>query len=344
MINAARMLRRLVAKLALAIGLFAAAPAMAVPTNCTGHFVNPITDIDWAGLFPMSVGGLEVWPNWNGVPDTPNPGFPLCLCGTPIPRVGIEVGFWEPVRLVDVTYKPFCFVNLGGINLNPGFNIGVGGQAGSRQSSRGGANHIAQWQLHYYIYPLLYWLNLLTDVGCLEQADVDIAYITEIDPLWTDDVGSELLGPENAAFANVLAQTACMADCPMATAGLPDDELFWCAGCWGGTLPMTGNPQHDENLQSGKDTIARLLYKFHRLGLEWGTSGSKGVCAKYLMPILMKSQYRLQMTNPVAMTGGRFSTTPLGSSTLMPLNGVVIPATGEDQGYMLWRKRNCCVL
>ena len=58
----------------------------------------------------------------------------------------------------------------------------------------------------------------------------------------------------------------------------------------------------------------------------------------------MKSQYRLQMTNPVAMTGSRFSTTPLGSSTLMPRNGVVIPVTGEDQGYMLWRKRNCCVL
>ena len=319
-----------------------ATPACAVPTNCTGHFVNPITDIDWSGLFPLSVGGLDSWPNWQGVPDTSNPPSPLCFCGTPVPRIGIEVGFWEPIRLVDVTYKPWCFVNLGGIKLDPGFSIGVGGQ---RENVTAGHSHaIAQWQLHYYIYPLLYWLNLLTDVGCLEAVDVDVAYVTEVDPFWEDDVGSTLLGPENAAFANVLAQTACMADCPAATVHLPIDQLFWCAGCWGPMLPMTGNTPHDENLQSGKLAVARLLYKFHRLGLEWGTMGSAGTCSKYLMPVMHKTQYRLQMTNPVAMTGSRFSTTPLGSSTLMPGNGVNFPVAGEDQGYMIWRKRNCCVL
>jgi conjugal transfer pilus assembly protein TraU len=320
-----------------------ATPAIAGPADCTGHFVNPISDVDWSAMFPVSVGALPILPNWHGLPDAKNPASPLCFCGTPIPRVGIEVGFWEPVRLVDVTYKPWCFVNLGGIELDPGFDIGLGNQANG-DMLKAKTHNIAQWQEHFYIYPLLYWLNIVTDFVCLETLDIDIAFITEVDPLWTDDVSSAIFGPENAAFTSMLAQTACMGDCTIATAKLPSDELFWCAGCWGPMLPMTGNTPHQENLQSGKLAVARLLYMMHRVGLAWGTMGDEGVCHKYYMPVMRKTQYRIQMTNPVAMTGSRFSTTPIGTSTLMPKNGIVYPVKGEDQGYLIWRKRNCCVL
>ena len=57
------MIRRLLLLLALTLGLaFAATPAQAVPSNCTGKFVNPVTDVCWSCLFPLSVGGLKVWP------------------------------------------------------------------------------------------------------------------------------------------------------------------------------------------------------------------------------------------------------------------------------------------
>jgi conjugal transfer pilus assembly protein TraU len=326
------------------LSLLLSVPATAAPTTCTGKFVNPITDIDWAALFPVSVGALEIWPHPDDLPDTNNPDSPICACETPVPRIGLAVGFWEPVRLIDATYKPWCFVNLGGVSLDPGFDTSIGVQTSSPNAGARSAHNIAQWHNHYYVYPLIYWLNLLTDFACLEASDVDIAFITEVDPLWHDDVSTALFGPENAAFANILAQTACAADCVSATRKLPNDELFWCAGCWGGLYPMTGNTHHDENLQSGKLSAARLMYFMHRVGITWGTMGSKGLCKKYYMPVMRKQQYRFQMVNPVARTGSRYSTTTLGTSTLMPKSGAVIPVKGEDQGYLIWRKRNCCVL
>ena len=111
-------LARLGAALLLVAASFAAAsPAQADagPGKCTGKFVNPITDICWSCLFPISVGGLEIWPSDR--PDPDNPDSPLCLCGI---RPGIAMGFWEPVRLADVSMKPWCFVNLGGMKLDPG--------------------------------------------------------------------------------------------------------------------------------------------------------------------------------------------------------------------------------
>ena len=75
----------------------AAAPAFAAgtPGKCTGRFVNPLTDICWSCLFPMSVGGLNIWPSLAGRPATDNPDLPVCACGL---RLGIAMGFWEPVR------------------------------------------------------------------------------------------------------------------------------------------------------------------------------------------------------------------------------------------------------
>ena len=90
--------------------LWAGAPASAgAPGSCTGKFVNPITDVCWSCLFPLSVGGAHIWPSVAGRADTDNnPTLPVCLCGSPSPRIGVAVGFWEPVRLVDVTTKPWC--------------------------------------------------------------------------------------------------------------------------------------------------------------------------------------------------------------------------------------------
>ena len=82
----------------------------------------------------------------------------------------------------------------------------------------------------------------------------------------------------------------------------------------------------------------------HRQGLAWGTAGSKALCNKYIMPILKKSQYRIQMTNPTPTVSGKYACSPIGATTLPPDAGRAFPVKGEDFGYLLWRKRNCCVL
>ena len=337
------MIRRLLALLGI-IAAFALlpAPASALPANCTGKFVNPITDVCWSCLFPLSVGGAHIWPGSR--PDTKNPSLPVCACGSPIPRIGISIGFWEPARLVDVTTKPWCFPNLGGLRLNPGLDIGQGQYTGPKIAG-GTTQNSANWQAHYYVYPLLYWMEILTDFLCFEQASFDVAYMTEIDPLWNDDVLTTLINPEVALFNNPIAVAACAADCVAASAKLPIDPMFWCSGCNGSMFPMNGNiAAHNSPVQSSRLAAERLLFKMHRQGRAWGTAGSKALCNKYVMPILKKSQYRIQMTNPTPTVSGKYACSPIGATTLPPDAGRAFPVKGEDFGYLLWRKRNCCML
>ena len=97
------------------------------------------------------------------------------------------------------------------------------------------------YQVHWYVYPVIYWLELLVDFLCLEQQSFDVAYMTELDPLWNADELSFILNPEAALFGNPIAQAACAADCAATSAGFPMDMLFWCGGCQGSLYPFTGN-------------------------------------------------------------------------------------------------------
>jgi conjugal transfer pilus assembly protein TraU len=174
----------------------APAHAAAGPGRCTGKFVNPITDICWSCLFPISIGGLKIWPSSR--PDTEQPALPVCLCGL---RPGIAMGFWEPVRLADVSMKPWCFVNLGGMKLDPGFDIGFKSMAGP-SAVGGNTQYNSQWHVHWYAYPLIYWMEIVADFLCLESGSIDILYITEIDPLWQDSELTAIINPEAVLFAN----------------------------------------------------------------------------------------------------------------------------------------------
>ena len=87
--------------------------------SCTGRFVNPVTDVCWECLFPISIGPIRIG-SATGAPDTPNPGSPICYCGSPIPRIGLSLGVWEPARLIDASRAPWCFPNLGGLTIDGG--------------------------------------------------------------------------------------------------------------------------------------------------------------------------------------------------------------------------------
>ena len=308
--------------------------------SCTGRFVNPVTDVCWECLLPISIGPIRMG-SATGAPDTPNPGSPICLCGKPIPRIGLSLGLWEPARLIDVSRAPWCFPNLGGMTIDPGLPAGRG-RTGS--SSGDGASG-SVWHVHDYVYPLLSWIGALLDIGCLESGGLDIAWVSELDPAWLDDELSFLLNPEAALFADLPAQAACAADCAAASAGLPLDPLFWCAGCQGGMYPLTGNvAAHVGGVQASLLVAQRLVFRLHRLLLAWGTSGTAALCGRYPMPIMKKSQYRWQMTQPVPATSPLTGCNPTGRSSVIWEALRELPVAGENFGYLLWRKRNCCLL
>jgi conjugal transfer pilus assembly protein TraU len=309
--------------------------------SCKGRFVNPITDVCWSCLLPISLGAVPL--ARGGKPDAPNPASPVCVCPAPPPlfvKIGLSVGFWEPVRLADSTRKAWCFPSLGGIQMPVPFGYSSGT---THRSTPGAGQSTAQYHVHWYIYPVMYWLELLTDFLCLEQASFDIGYVTELDPLWRDDELAAIIQPESIVFANPLALAACTADCVASSTYLPIQQIFWCAGCRGSMYPMTGNLQGTQGEIDGSLlAVEKFTYKMHRQGLAWGTRGQAAVCGKYPAPIIDKLQYRYQLTNPIPNVVGPFTCPFAGATHSTYEMGKTVPVVGEDHGYLVWRKRNCC--
>lgn len=308
---------------------------------CQGKFANPITDVCWSCLFPITIGSVPVVSA--SQPDTQNPSLPVCTCPM-VPtgmRIGITMGFWEPIALVDVTRRPYCMVNLGGMQLTSG-KLGSNGAVDKGDPVHNGSFYYVHW----YKFPLMYWLNLLTDLACVEQGDFDIAYLTELDPTWGDDDLTFLLNPEALLFGNVVAQTACVADSMATLANLPIDSLFWCAGSQGSMYPLNGMVQeHLGGVQASTLLTERMTYKMHREGLLWDSIGqnSPAICSQYPTPIIPKSRYRYQMVNPIpTASGGEDGCHAFGHTTTLWESFHEYPYKGEDFGYLVWRKRNCC--
>ena len=334
-----RLLAMVVAML-LVIGMLLSPAHAAVPTGgatCHGRFANPITDICWSCLFPLTIGGIGIVSD--GQPDIGNPSSPICYCNNP-PRLGISIGFWEPVRMVDVTRSPFCMVGLGGLSLDPGIGAPRGAQVGHDSQTRN-----SFYQVHWYANPILAWLEVLLDFPCLEQGSLDLAYLTEVDPLWSDDELSAILNPEAVLFANPVAKAACAADCVAASAGFPVASLFWCAGCQGSIYPMTGHvTTHIGGVQASVLLTQRMTAKMHRQLTTFATAGSRGLCGAYPLPIFDKTHYKLQMTYPVPATAkvAGQCCQPYGRTTMIWGSGKSFPVSGEDFSYQIFRKRNCC--
>jgi conjugal transfer pilus assembly protein TraU len=246
--------------------------------------------------------------------------------------------------MVDIARATYCMVGLGGLQLGPN-NMSRQGSYNRSYGSR--ESHDSFYHLHYYVYPLIYWLELITDLACLEQSTFDVAYLSELDPTWDDEKLQSLLNPESFLFGNPMAQAACAIDCASATLDTASDRLFWCTGCYGNLYPWGGtNADHVGGVQNGSLLTARILAKMHRTSFTKSTSTNNAspngtICRKETCLKLKKSQYKLQMVYPRA-SRGPIGCWPLGMSDTMYSPGNEYPWDGQDWSYVIWRKRNCC--
>lgn len=310
--------------------------AMLHASPCKGHFVNPLKDVCWRCMFPLSIGKTIAVKG--ALPDTANAESPVGICPSPIgERVGLNIGYWEPMAIVDVTDTPYCLVNLGGLKLNLGHASQQGGRSVVGVSS-------AFFNVHWYKYPLISWLNLLTSAGCLEKGDFDIAYLTELDPTWSDSQMSFVLSPESYLFGNPIAQASCAMDSiSSSVSNVPNDSLFWCAGSQGSHYPLSGHINAPLSpVQSTLLLTERLNFKMHRERLIADSSPQKGaICTSHYYPVTPKSRYRYEMVNQVA--DGKHCY-PSGHTTLDWEAKKIKPHAPSQYGYLVWRKRNCTFL
>ncbi|MGC9976779.1 MAG: TraU family protein [Syntrophales bacterium] len=305
---------------------------------CTGTFINPVTDVCWSCLFPIQIGSVSYG---NGQEDPVGPThLPVCACvvnGAVI--LGIYTAFWEHARLIETVKDPYCFPALGtGMS-----NSSTGTMGGESRSGDHEDSNFSFQQTHWYIFPVWALLQLFMDLPCLEQAGFDLAYMSEVDPMWSDDSLSFMINPEALLFGNPITQLSCVADSVASTVGFPIDPLFWCFGSWGSPYPLTGSVSENIPINAHPNVAARMVFKMGREGALWDTAideCSSGV----LTPIMVKSHYKFQIARPVMGT----QCIPIGRPSLI-WGAAKNPPTGNGANspdnflWVMTRKRVCCV-
>lgn len=299
-----------------------------------------MTDVFWKCIFPIKIGGVTLFsgPEEGAANEAEDKvDVPICICplsGPPFFRIGIPVSFWEPARIAEPVKDPFCFPSLG-----LSFSGTAGGMLTGSSSARAGAKETAKQaaQSHWYAFPLFYILELFTDFVCTEHSGFDVLYLTEVDPMWNDDLLSFLIHPESLLFANPFAQLACTADSIASNLGYPLSPLFWCMGSWGSAYPLAGAINQEEVTEGSIALGARMIYKLGRQAMLWDTA----IDMCYTVPsfIWVKHHWRLQLMRPRV---GR-QCVPLGRDETFWGAGKNIPKPGADNfSLMVFRKRRCC--
>ncbi len=316
-------------KLLLAFSFLLASDLFAICKPSGFLTVDIVLKADYTAMLPLRIAGIEILKGI--IPDMQSTvSSPICVCPDPFPRIGIPVSFFEPSRLIEVVKDPYCFPTMGfGLPMSK-LQTGTIGDAHDKSRTF--------FQAHYYIFPVYAIIELFTDFICMEKTGYDIAYITEVDPLWNDDSLSLIINPEALLFGNPATQMACVADSIASQVSTPLDFLFWCKGSWGNAYPMTGNTNTNNLIEDTASIASSLIYKLHREILLWGSWGQLGLCGYYPAPIWRKSAYRLQLIapipHPMAMT--------IGTMAQKWGFGKDIPGMGDNFGYLLFKKRECC--
>ena len=319
-------------------------PAPAATDTCYGEFPNLITGVCWSCMFPIKLFGSTSLVSMGQEDFDSYDGQPFCYCegGT---KIGIPVSFWEPARMVDVTRTPYCFPLLGGIKIDAGVNNMDYGSFSTSESGGIDTTVSSFRHVNYYINPVMYVLDVMLDNSCTEQKGLDVAYMSPIDPTHNDEELAGILAPYAFPFGGSASLGACAADCVTATAGFPRPELFWCAGCNGTLYPLTGTANSHISLeQVGRLHTQRVVAKFHAAGTQWATFGNDAMCGYYPQIIMDKRAYkisRLYYRPQTEKINGKCCD-PIGRSTVLNSPGTAVPIVGEDIGYILFRKRDCC--
>lgn len=365
---------------ALALGLGGGQAAQAQQfANIGCNSYNPLetmfSDVCWSGMFPIRLAGATMVAGKSGTPaDATNQV--VCACGGKIsegklPRVGFTIGFWAPSKIIDVTRKPYCMPSLGGISL-PVADVSFL-SSGSNKGRSDRREAFANWVM--YSFPIVYMLRMIDDGACPTDGltEFDVLQASPMFPNWNDVLGryTTFINPEMLLFANLTATFAMPVDAVASTAGNPKNSLFWVAGAWGPTYPITGFfgngvGQMNDTVAFTSLTAFRGLSLMHRLGFLSETIGNDNLCERHVRHIVRKDAYRWQMLAPSPEANGkppgappptqssnqvtevnppqRFGscTHPTGSSTSAWGVWRDVPVTGEDHSYLLFQWTDCC--
>ena len=317
-------------------------PAWAGACN-TGSMFNPITDIAWNGIFPIRIAGVQVSASSDpSIPDgSSGTTSPVCICTNSRETfLGLEVDFWDIAYMVEVVKTAYCSPTLG-VNLG-----GAGGLGSSSllSASNGTNDHTTShpntfYHAHWLMFPAFKILGMMLDSVCLNNEDFAFGALSELDPVYNNDLLADLADPKVLLVANPIAALAAMPSYAMAQfpngAFAPAyDAFFWA---WFDNIyPLTGGLQRAHALTSSANIAARQIYTYTELGgvLDY----TKNVCSGQYQPIPKKSQWRFQMAKPVKLALPIIA----GKSEMIWGPGANPPYHDNDFLWILFQKKRCC--
>jgi conjugal transfer pilus assembly protein TraU len=285
-------------------------------------FSNVMNQICWdCFLDSLKIFGIGKKPN--GTSSALNAPGCMCMDALGVPEFGTPMGFWSPQKLNEVVTTPWCSPALGGVKMQESF-IGMGTNGGNRVGLE--ATPTAFYQYHFFSYPIMAMIGMMLLPDCTSgYVDFDLMYLSEIDPMWNNDLLTLLLNPEAIIFSTPAAFGWCAADCITTTADNQKEDFFGCAGCDGHLYPFTGNINPQPDPVAGSSLITqRVLASLHRKGLSTKTIGDEAMCKPEYSPTIPRSQYRFSMMYPVPE-----STSGASKSISVPFIGD--PSNPEDQ-------------
>jgi len=310
---------------------------------CTGHFPNLLTDIDYDGMFPITLAGGLINLGVSSIDyDSDASKSPICLCANSL-MIGIPTSFWEPIFMFDQSPKVGCMPLLGGIDISPPYNASENGTISNPNKAIGGTTRSSFMHINQYINPVMSTLGVVPDSPCLDKRGFDSPYLSWADPTWNSDALSNFLTPYSFAFANIISAASEAPDAIKATFGFPFQTLFWTAGAWGPMYPVTGNvatantPEQVSHL-----LMARVLAKMHAVGTVQSTAGQDALasCGALGVPqfLMDKRQYKTNRMLPFPDN----MITPISRPLILQEKGAAFAPYGKDYGYMVFRKKDCC--
>lgn len=329
------------------MAILMATSAYASGSGCSDAPINPVTDVCWECMYPFKIGGVSILDDnqYKDTVDSGVPDSPICTCpqvAPPFVKIGITFSFWEPARLVETVKSPYCFPSMGQEISNP--NPGKLAGASAENTTVDTGTVFAQ--AHYYIFPAMALISTAINKKCGssgESSNLDLAYMTEVDASWNDEMTNLLMMPETLLFMNPYTVYACAVDALTVNVGdLALDLLFWCMGSQGPVYPVCGHMNMNDYIDGNFGLAQKMIYKMARSWLI--CDPAMDLCNCVSVPMWAKDHYRYQLAKPVKGSSCYYG----GQSGILWGSGKNPPysANGNKTDNFLWvifRKHDCCV-
>lgn len=287
------------ALLAAGLALGASASFAGTP-GCVGKMWNPIGDLDFRLMGGIKIMGIKLMgaPSALGEPPNHSPKA-ICFCKDGLQTgFGLGLSFWMPSYINDVARQAGCMGFLNGINILPGFMSQSSGQEYNhhKQAQDGVTNMQIHWA--YADVTAIAGKSLFEKCNAV-TGSMQIAYLTEPDFIFQNDVYSAIMTPQVALLAAVplLSQMTCAYESIANTLG--DWQDWGVCGWKGSRLPLSGNTIAKDSAQvSNMDITVKYLTRSAMMGTTMRTMGKDATCRPQYSIFYDPFQHRYQWAYP----------------------------------------------